>query len=42
MFRDLVEFEGARIAYLSHSDYLESLKFGTNAGLRWFAGTVAH
>ncbi len=37
IFRDLVEFE-ARIAYLSHSDYVESLKRGTNAGLRWFRG----
>ncbi len=38
IFRDLVEFE-ARIAYLSHSDYVESLRSGTNAGLRWFPGT---
>ncbi len=38
IFRDLVEFE-AQIAYLSHYDYIESLRSGTNAGLRWFAGT---
>jgi len=38
IFRNLVEFE-ARIAYLSHSDYVESLRRGTNAGLRWFPGT---
>ena len=37
IFRDLVEFE-ARIAYLSHSDYVESLRTDTNAGLRWFPG----
>jgi hypothetical protein len=38
IFRDLVEFE-ASIVYLSHSDYVESLKKNTNAGLHWFPGT---
>lgn len=38
IFRDLVAFE-AHIAYLSHSDYVESLRTDTNAGLRWFPGT---
>jgi L-tyrosine C(3)-methyltransferase len=38
IFRDMVEFE-ARIAYLSHSNYVESLKADTNAGLAWFPGT---
>ncbi len=38
IFRDLVEFE-ARIAYLSHAEYVESLKSDTNAGLRWLPGT---
>jgi SAM-dependent methyltransferase len=38
IFRDLVQFE-ASIAYLSHSDYVESLRGATNAGLRWFPGT---
>jgi L-tyrosine C(3)-methyltransferase len=38
IFCDLVEFE-ASIAYLSHSNYVESLKNDTNAGLQWFPGT---
>ena len=38
IFRDLVQFE-ASIAYLSHSDYVDSLKRATNAGIRWFPGT---
>ena len=38
LLRDLVEFE-ARIAYLSHSNYVESLRSDTNAGLRWFPGS---
>jgi SAM-dependent methyltransferase len=38
MFRDLVKFE-ASIAYLSHSDYVDSLRGSSNAGLRWFPGT---
>ncbi len=37
LFRDLVAFE-AGIAYLSHSDYVESLRRETNVGLRWFPG----
>jgi L-tyrosine C(3)-methyltransferase len=38
IFSDLVQFE-ASIAYLSHSDYVESLRGATNAGLRWFPGS---
>jgi SAM-dependent methyltransferase len=38
IFRDLVKFE-ASIAYLSHSDYVDSLRRSSNAGIRWFPGT---
>lgn len=37
LFRDLVEFE-ARIVYVSHAEYVASLRSDTNAGLRWFPG----
>lgn len=36
-FRALVEFE-SEIVYLSHANYIDSLRDDTNAGLAWFPG----
>ncbi|MDA0565733.1 methyltransferase domain-containing protein [Streptomonospora sp. S1-112] len=40
VLRDIVEFQD-RIAYLPAADYAESLRTGTNAGIRRFPGTTA-